>query len=73
MLAVKLILFLTKQDVIDEGHIARGDLAVTVLVTVHNVAVVIVEQIIVEGSDINRSYQTIAVNVAWNYATNGCD
>ncbi len=38
MFVKKLLFLLTKQDVVDEGHIARGDLAVAVLVTIYDVA-----------------------------------
>ena len=53
-----------KQDVVNECHIARGDVAVTILVGIDNPSVVIVENDVVEQCDVGRGNVAVTVHVA---------
>ena len=66
-----------KQDVVNECHIARGDVAVTILVGIDNPSVVIVENDVVEQCDVGRGNVAVTVHVArkdcWAWALKlGC-
>ena len=55
-----------KEDVVNVGYVASGDVAVFVLITVNNGAVVLVEQPVVKSSNVSASNEAVAVHVAIN-------
>ena len=53
-----------KQEVVDDCDVTSCDFTVSVLVTIHHVAAVVVEQIVIEYCDVGTSYLAVAIHVA---------
>ena len=56
----------TEQNVVDECHIGRSDVSIGILVSVNNLAAVVVEQVVVECGYVGAGHVAVAIYVAIN-------